>query len=63
MTLVLVVFGLCPLGCSEGVDATYGRMRGESVNGTGALAELFRQEGHTVRAAVRLTDDLASGPT
>ena len=33
-------------------------MRGESLNGTGALAELFRQEGHTVRAAVRLTDDL-----
>ena len=33
-------------------------MRGESVNGTGALAELFRQEGHNVRAAVRLTDDL-----
>ena len=59
MTAVLAVVGLGPLGCSEEIDATYGRMRGASVNGTGALAELFRQEGHTVRAAVRLTDDLA----
>ena len=31
-------------GCqSGGVDATYGRSRGPSVNGTGALAELFRR--------------------
>ncbi len=58
MTVVLAVVGLGSLGCSGEIDATYGRMRGASVNGTGALAELFRQEGHTVRAAVRLTDDL-----
>ena len=58
MTAVLAVVGLGLLGCSGEIDATYGRMRGASVNGTGALAELFRQEGHSVRAAVRLTDDL-----
>ncbi len=58
MTAVLAFVGMCLLGCSEEIDSTYGRMRGASVNGTGALAELFRQEGHTVRAAVRLTDDL-----
>ena len=45
-------------GCLGGVDATYGRSRGPSVNGTGALAELMREGGHTVRAAVRLGDDL-----
>lgn len=48
---------LAAVGCSPGgVDTTYGRSRGTSINGTGALAELFRQQGHTVRVARRLND-------
>jgi hypothetical protein len=47
-------------GCSDGgVETTYGRMRGQSVNGTGVLAELFRRQGHTVRAASRLNEKTA----
>jgi hypothetical protein len=46
---------LTAAGCDPGgVDATYGRARGPSVNGTGALAELLRRRGHTVRVARRL---------
>ena len=47
-------------GCSRPttLDTSYGRVRGKSVNGTGALAELFREQGHEVRTAVRLTDEL-----
>ncbi len=45
-------------GCGQPLDTSYGRLRGESINGTGALAELLRDEGHTVRTAVRLTDEL-----
>jgi hypothetical protein len=40
------------------LDTSYGRVRGSSINGTSALAELFRAEGHTVRTAVRLTEEL-----
>ncbi len=47
-------------GCGvREVDTTYGRARDQSINGTGTLVELFRSEGHVVRTAVRLTDDLA----
>src|SRR3954468_16686270 len=46
-------------GCSAGVETGYGRSRTTSVNGTAALAELFRGRGHQVRAAVRLSDELA----
>ena len=45
-------------GCSPGVDTTYGRSRVASINGTGVLAEMFRERGHQVRAAVRLTQEL-----
>ena len=45
-------------GCGGGVDNSYGRSRGPSVNGTSALAELFRLGGHEVRVTVRLNDDL-----
>ncbi|MGE3820597.1 MAG: hypothetical protein AB7I30_14385 [Isosphaeraceae bacterium] len=46
------------LGCSNGVETPYGRSRTTSINGTGALAEMFRARGHEVRAAVRLSDEL-----
>jgi hypothetical protein len=46
-------------GCARGPDAEYGLSRGSSVNGTKALADTFRGRGHLVRAAVRLTDELA----
>jgi|GEM_PF-1462707 len=46
-------------GCSgEQVETAYGRSRDRSLNGTGALVELFRDRGHTVRTAVRLSDEL-----
>ena len=47
-------------GCVEGrIDDTYGRMRGRSINGTGAFANLLRDRGHEVRAARRLSVELA----
>jgi hypothetical protein len=46
-------------GCSPGVETAYGRSRPPSINGTGVLAGLFRERGHEVRAAVRLTDELS----
>jgi hypothetical protein len=50
--------GLVLPGCSLPIDPSYGRVRGVSINGTGVLAELFREQGHTVRTAVRLTEEL-----
>ncbi|MEO6809997.1 MAG: hypothetical protein ABI353_12865 [Isosphaeraceae bacterium] len=47
-------------GCGEGIDATYGRARDQSVNGTGALAHLFRARGDEVRVTVRLNDEVAA---
>lgn len=53
-------FVFLALGCGPtGVDTTFGRSRGSSVNGTGAFAELLRQHGHEVRAAVRANGTLA----
>jgi hypothetical protein len=55
-----MTIGLFPVGCGPTeVDTTYGRSRGTSINGTGAFAELLRQEGHEVRAAIRATSTLA----
>lgn len=45
-------------GCSSDYGTDYGRLRSESMNGTGVLAQLLRAEGHEVRAAVRLSDEL-----
>ena len=57
---VVLVAALASLaGCSSGVETGYGRSRTASVNGTAALAALFRGGGHQVRAAVRLSDELA----
>ncbi len=45
MAAVLAVLGLGPLGCSPEIDATYGRMRGASVNGTGAWPSCSARRG------------------
>jgi hypothetical protein len=59
LSLVLTAaLGLVLPGCSLPIDSSYGRVRGVSINGTGVLAELFREQGHTVRTAVRLSDEL-----
>ncbi len=59
LSIVLTAaLGLVLPGCSLPIDSSYGRVRGVSINGTGVLAELFREQGHTVRTAVRLTDEL-----
>jgi hypothetical protein len=46
-------------GCGRAPDTAYGASRGASLNGTGALAALYRRHGHEVRTAWRLTDELA----
>lgn len=57
----LVILGLFIIsGCHSGVDATYGRARDQSVNGTGALAQLFRARGDEVRVTLRLNDEVAA---
>jgi hypothetical protein len=59
LSIVLTAgLGLVLQGCSLPIDPSYGRVRGVSINGTGVLAELFRDQGHTVRTAVRLTPEL-----
>jgi hypothetical protein len=40
-------------------ESGYGSSMGSSLNGTGALAELVRRQGHDVRTAWRLTEELA----
>ncbi|QEH33924.1 hypothetical protein OJF2_24560 [Aquisphaera giovannonii] len=47
------------MGCGGGPETAYGTLRGSSLNGTGAFAELLRSQGHEVRAARRLTDETA----
>ncbi len=62
--LGLAALGLAALlgpGCGEReVETTYGRSAGPSINGTRALAEMFRASGHKVRVAFRFVD-LARG--
>ena len=45
-------------GCGGHLDPSYGRSRSTAVNGTALFADRLRAEGHEVRAAVRLTDEL-----
>ena len=33
-------------GCAAQLDPSYGRSRGQSINGTGVVADLFRESGH-----------------
>ncbi|WP_406701055.1 hypothetical protein V5E97_19910 [Singulisphaera sp. Ch08] len=59
-TLLLTVAVLTVSGCgTRDVDTTYGRARDKSINGTGTLVQLFKAQGHSVRTAVRLSDELA----
>jgi hypothetical protein len=59
LSIVLTAaLGIASSGCSAPLETTYGRVRSASINGTGVLAELFREQGHTVRTAVRLSDEL-----
>jgi hypothetical protein len=47
-------------GCGDrGPDTEYGLSRGPSLNGTSAFAAIFRQRGHEVRPAIRLSEELA----
>jgi len=54
-----LTFFISGCGQADELDATYGRSRGESVNGTGVLAAMFRAGGAEVRSAVRLTPELS----
>jgi hypothetical protein len=56
--LALGMLVLALAGCGESLDASYGRSRGKSLNGTAALAALVRHEGYEVKTAFRLTDEL-----
>ncbi|SIO08968.1 hypothetical protein SAMN05444166_2390 [Singulisphaera sp. GP187] len=59
-TILLTVAVLLLSGCAtRQVDTSYGRARDQSINGTRTLVELFKNQGHTVRTAVRLSDELA----
>jgi hypothetical protein len=46
-------------GDLRGPETGYGSSRGASLNGTGAFAGLIHRQGHEVRTALRLSDDLA----
>jgi hypothetical protein len=46
-------------GCGSTLDATYGKSRGTSLNGTSVLTRMLRDGGLEVRTAIRLTDELA----
>ena len=55
--LAFALLALLASGCAGGgVDATYGKTRGKSLNGVSGFAELCRQRGHSVRVSVRLSD-------
>ena len=52
LALLLALLSYC-CGCGTGaprIDDTYGERRGASVNGTGVLAGMFEEAGHTVRS-------------
>ena len=55
---ILLVATLGFVGCSPLLEDSYGRSRGDSINGTGVFSGLIKARGHEVRAAVRLTDEL-----
>jgi hypothetical protein len=54
-----LVIGLALAGCSQGPEDSYGTSRGKSLNGTSVFAAMLRSDGHDVRTAIRLTDELA----
>jgi len=56
---VTTVIALGVSGCGSDLDATYGKGRGTSLNGTSVLTRMLRESGHEVRTAIRLNDELA----
>src|SRR5208337_818759 len=59
LVLSLVVVALARgSGNTHALESGYGSSMGSSVNGTGALAALLRNQGHEVRTAWRLTAEL-----
>lgn len=56
--LALLLLALAPVGCVPAlpIDEDFDESRGDSINGTSALAEMFRQAGHKVRTSERLND-------
>jgi hypothetical protein len=61
LLVCLVGLGLSAVGCDRGidVDTTYGRSRGQSINGTGVLAEILKAKGHEVRVALKSNQSVA----
>ncbi len=57
---VLAVAVAVVSGCAVGPETQYGVSRGTSLNGTSIFAAMIRDRGHQTRAAIRLTDGLAS---
>lgn len=55
------VLVLLAAGCAGGLEEDYGRVRGSSLNGTSAVAELFRQRGDKVLVARHLSEDVYDG--
>ena len=53
-----LAIGLAGCGAPE-VETTYGRSRGQSINGTNTLSELIRDRGHPTRVAIRYNEVLA----
>lgn len=52
---------LAVVGCGDdNIDTSYGRIRNPSVNGTRVFAEMLEADGHTVKGAVRLNEELGT---
>jgi hypothetical protein len=59
ITAIAAVGSLGLSGCARTPDTDYGSSRDKSINGTAVFASMLRNDGHEVRVAVRLTDELA----
>ncbi len=53
--------GILGAGCGRGdhLETQYGSSHGPSINGSEVLAEMFREEGHNVKTAYRLTRQMS----
>ena len=60
LMMLLVLALALSLRSTSGPQTEYGRPLGESINGTGAFAALLKRNGHEVRIADHLTDELES---
>jgi hypothetical protein len=57
--VIVVLSSLGLSGCASGLESDYGSSRAKSINGTAVFASMLRDQAHEVRAAIRLTDELA----